>query len=74
MAVNPEPVNLGDEGRIILHDSDDVQDIIIERATLQAWLDSLPPQEEPKWQDHLWVVHSIAKITARYLFDYDARR
>jgi len=61
MAVNPEPVNsvpvnFVGEGRIILllHDSDDVQDVIIERATLQAWLDSLPPLEEPKWQDHLW--------------------
>jgi len=62
MAVNPEPVNsvpvnFVGEGRIILllHDSDDVQDVIIERAVLKAWLDSLPPLEVPKWQDHLWV-------------------
>jgi len=55
MAVEAEELNFGDEGRIILHDSDDVQDVIIERAVLKAWLDSLPPLEEPKWQDHLWV-------------------
>ena len=42
------------DSNVVLHDNDVVQDIIVERAALQAWLDSLPPLEEPKWQDHLW--------------------
>ena len=46
--------NKESDNKIVLHDSDVVRDIIIERATLVAWLDSLPPLEEQRWQDYLW--------------------
>ena len=42
------------DSEVILHDSDVVRDIIVERETLRAWLASLPPIESPQWQDYLW--------------------
>lgn len=39
---------------IVLHDSDIVQDIVIERDAIREWLASLPPIESPQWQDYLW--------------------
>lgn len=45
--------NIKEDDRV-LHDSDVVEDIIVERDALRAWLASLPPIESPKWQDYLW--------------------
>lgn len=45
--------NIKEDDRV-LHDSDVVRDIIVERETLRAWLASLPPLEEQRWQDYLW--------------------
>ena len=42
------------DSNVVLHDSDVVRDIIVERETLRAWLASLPPLEEQRWQDYLW--------------------
>ena len=39
------------DDNVVLHDSDVVRDIIVERETLRAWLASLPEPKEPKWQD-----------------------
>lgn len=36
---------------IVLHDSENVRDIIIERDAIREWLASLPEPKEPKWQD-----------------------
>lgn len=42
------------DSNVVLHDSDVVQDVVIERDALRAWLASLPPLEEPRWQNYLW--------------------
>ena len=42
------------DSNVVLHDSDVVRDIIIERDTIRKWLASLPEPKEPKWQDYLW--------------------
>ena len=41
-------------GEIVLHDSENVRDIIIERDAIREWLASLPEPKEPRWQNYLW--------------------
>ena len=42
------------DNKIVLHDSENVRDIVIERDAIREWLASLPAPEEPRWQNYLW--------------------
>jgi hypothetical protein len=51
---NKVNINKNKNEEIVLHDSDIVQDIVIERDAIREWLASLPEPKEPRWQNYLW--------------------